>query len=57
VLPVEQGRAARDYLGALAVELTYREYTMAHEVSIESLRDVSAWLGKTLDAGRGANED
>ncbi len=55
VLPVEQGRAARDHLGALPVELTYREYPMAHEVSAESLRDVTAWLSRALDAGtRGA---
>jgi phospholipase/carboxylesterase len=50
VLPVEQGRAARDYLKALPVELTYREYPMAHEVSAESLRDVTGWLGAALDA-------
>jgi phospholipase/carboxylesterase len=52
VLPVEQGRAARDYLAALPVELTYREYPMAHEVSAESLRDVTGWLARALDAGR-----
>ena len=51
VLPVEQGRAARDYLEALPVVLTYREYPMAHEVSIESLRDVTGWLTGVLDAG------
>ena len=52
VLPVEQGRAARDHLEALPVELTYREYPMAHEVSMESLRDVTAWLTAALDAER-----
>ncbi|HEX8191129.1 MAG TPA: alpha/beta fold hydrolase, partial [Pyrinomonadaceae bacterium] len=50
VLPVESGRAARDYLGALPVELTYREYPMGHEVSAESLSDVTAWLTAALDA-------
>jgi phospholipase/carboxylesterase len=54
VLSVGQARAARDYLGSLPVELTYREYPMAHEVSMESLRDVTAWLKKSLDAGGGA---
>ena len=53
VLPVENGRAARDYLGGLPVELTYREYPMQHEVSMESLRDVTRWLTETLDSGRG----
>ena len=52
VLPVGQARAARDYLGALPVDLTYREYPMAHEVSAESLRDVTGWLTGALDAGR-----
>lgn len=51
VLTVEQAREARDYLGALPVELTYREYPMGHEVSMESLRDVTAWLKKSLDSG------
>ena len=51
MIPVEQGREARDHLSGLPVELTYREYPMAHEVSAESLRDVTGWLTKTLDAG------
>jgi phospholipase/carboxylesterase len=49
VLPVEGARAARDYLEQLPVELTYREYPMGHEVSMESLRDVTAWLTAALD--------
>ena len=52
VLPIENGRAARDYLAGLPVELTYREYPMAHEVSMESLRDVAAWLTKLIDSNR-----
>ena len=52
VIPVEQGRAAREHLGALPVALTYREYPMGHEVSAESLRDVTGWLTEALDAGR-----
>lgn len=50
VLPVEHGRAARAHLAALPLELTYREYPMGHEVSPESLRDVTAWLAASLDA-------
>ena len=49
VLPVEGARAAREYLERLPVELTYREYPMGHEVSMESLRDVTAWLTRVLD--------
>jgi phospholipase/carboxylesterase len=50
LLPVEGARAARRYLEGLPVRLTYREYPMAHEVSLESLRDVAAWLKAALDA-------
>jgi phospholipase/carboxylesterase len=50
VLPVENGRASRAILEALPVELTYREYPMAHEVSAESLADVTGWLTARLDA-------
>ena len=49
VLSVGNGRAARDYLSELPVALTYREYPMGHEVSAESLRDVTDWLTKALD--------
>jgi phospholipase/carboxylesterase len=49
VLPVSEGRAVRDQLEQLKVELTYREYPMGHEVSMESLKDVSAWLSRKLD--------
>jgi phospholipase/carboxylesterase len=49
MLLIEEGRGIQKNLQALPVELTYREYPMAHEVSSESLRDVSAWLSKTLD--------
>jgi phospholipase/carboxylesterase len=55
VLPIENGRAVRDYLAGLPVELTYHEYPMAHEVSMESLRDVTAWLTQVLDSSRGAS--
>ena len=53
VIPVDDGRAARDYLSGLPVELTYREYPMQHEVSMESLRDVARWLTNTLDSSEG----
>jgi phospholipase/carboxylesterase len=50
VLPVEAGREAREKLEALGAALTYHEYPMGHEVSMESLRDLTAWLAATLDA-------
>ena len=52
VLPVEHGRASRKTLSALPVDLLYREYPMGHEVSQESLDDVTSWLSARLDALR-----
>ena len=50
VLPIHNGRASRAILAALPVELTYQEYPMAHEISAQSLADVTAWLTAQLDA-------
>jgi len=49
VLPIAEGRTVRERLKALPVKLTYREYPMGHEVSMESLKDVTAWLSQSLD--------
>ncbi len=50
VLTIENGRASRDYLATLPVQLTYREYPMAHQVTEESLADAQAWLQAQLNA-------
>ena len=49
VLPIENGRASRALLETLPVDLTYREYAMAHEINAESLTDVTSWLTERLD--------
>jgi phospholipase/carboxylesterase len=49
VLPVQSGRACRDELEKLGVTLTYREYPMAHEVTMDALKDVTSWLKSSLD--------
>ena len=49
VLPISNGRVSRDLLAKLGVDLTYREYPMGHEVSQQSLADVTAWLAARLD--------
>ena len=49
VLPVSHGRASRQLLSSLPVELTYHEYPMGHEVGQESLYDVTTWLSARLD--------
>ncbi len=49
VLPIENGRATKEILSRLPVNLEYKEYPMAHEISPESLQDVSSWLRLKLD--------
>ena len=52
VLPITYGRASREFLSSLPVDLTYHEYPMSHEVSQESLSDVTTWLTEQLDKAR-----
>ncbi len=49
VLPIENGRATKEILSRLPVNLEYKEYEMAHEISQESLTDVSNWLRLKLN--------
>ena len=49
VLPIENGRATKEILSRLPVDLEYKEYQMAHEISQESLQDVTGWLRSKLD--------
>ncbi len=49
VLTIDNGRATNEMLSALPVRLKYKEYPMAHEISRESLADVSIWLSSELD--------
>jgi phospholipase/carboxylesterase len=49
VLPISNGRELKEKLSQLPVDLTYKEYNMAHEVSGETLNEVSAWLKARLD--------
>jgi phospholipase/carboxylesterase len=51
VIKVENGRACRDELERLSVKVTYCEYPMSHQVSMESLRDITLWLEASLDRG------
>ncbi len=48
VLPVSYGRASRDYLTTLPLDLTYREYPMGHQITEDSLGDAQAWLSALL---------
>lgn len=49
VIPVTFGREARAYLERVAVDLTYHEYPMAHQVENAELQAIGAWLTEHLD--------
>ncbi len=44
VIPVQFARRAKELLEKAGAPNSYREYPMAHEISMESLKDLSAWL-------------
>ena len=48
VLPVFLGRSTRDYLQSLQLNVTYREYPMAHEVSPTCFEDCRDWLSQQI---------
>ena len=43
-LPIAYGREAKDYLTGLGVKLSYHEYPMKHEISMEELKDLVEWM-------------
>ena len=49
VIPVRQARASRELLEQLPLELTYKEYSMGHEIGQECLEDLKAWLRERLN--------
>jgi phospholipase/carboxylesterase len=55
MLGIEMGRAVRDSLTELGVDLTYREYEMSHQVIAPELNDFKTWLTERLD-GRASPE-
>ncbi|MCI0708362.1 MAG: alpha/beta fold hydrolase [Ignavibacteriae bacterium] len=50
VIPVHFGRRAKELLSSANADLTYREYPIAHQISEESLSDLSSWLRQRLEA-------
>jgi phospholipase/carboxylesterase len=48
VVPVSQGRAARDLFTALGAAVTYHEYPIAHQIDEAALEDVDHWLSEVL---------
>jgi phospholipase/carboxylesterase len=48
VIPLQYARHTRDYLQSTQIDLTYREYPIGHEVSLEELRDLEAWIERQV---------
>lgn len=44
VLPIEDGRGVQQALSIIGAPLEYREYPMAHEVSMQSLQEAIRWV-------------
>jgi len=49
VVPVEWGRTTRDLFESLGAAVTYREYSMGHQISDVSLEDADRWLSEWAD--------
>jgi phospholipase/carboxylesterase len=49
VISIDSGRECKTMLETLPVSLSYHEYPMGHQVSYESLKDISEWLTRQLD--------
>ena len=48
IIPIQFGRRANELLSKVKTDLTYREYPIAHQISEESLQDLSAWLRQRI---------
>lgn len=49
-LRIDYARSARDTLAPFGFDISYKEYPMRHQISPQTLADVSAWLTAQLDA-------
>lgn len=48
IIPAKFGREAAQFLKDAGAQVTYREYLMGHQVSEETMRDLTAWLRPIL---------
>jgi len=49
VISIQAGRECKEVLEKLPINLTFKEYPMGHQVTLESLQDISNWLKHQLD--------
>ena len=52
LIPVQRSRDLARGLREIEVPTIYREYTMEHQVTLDSLRDARAWLDRVLAGER-----
>jgi phospholipase/carboxylesterase len=50
VVPVTFGHQARDLLSGLGMDVSFGEYPIGHEISPQSLADLTGWLSARIDA-------
>jgi phospholipase/carboxylesterase len=48
MVPLARGRQAAERLAALGLDVTWKDYPMQHEVCLEEIEDVGAWLRARL---------
>lgn len=48
VIPVARATQSRDLLKAMGYQVEWHEYPMQHSLCMEEVKDISAWLKKTL---------
>jgi len=51
VLPLQLGSSSRDLLRAEGYAVEWKEYPMQHQVCLEEIQEISAWLKARLGAG------
>jgi len=51
VIPVQFSRRAKEILDSAKADVTYKEYPIGHQISDESLHDISEWLKTQIDSG------
>ena len=47
-IEIERARESRDTLESFEVDLTYKEFSMGHEVRPEVLREIAIWLAEKV---------
>lgn len=52
VISIKFAHRAKYLLEQAGADLTYREYSMGHQISEESLNDISQWLTNKLDSNK-----